>query len=510
MKKRASLMMAVLLIIVLCCSGYGKDEESPCYCPPKYVFLFIGDGMSYPQLQLTNYYLNAMHQKNGKKEGTSSTNQLSCLDFPVLGSAQTYNKNSFIPDSSSAGSAIASGKKTVSESLNMSPGKDKKYKTIAEKLKKKKYKIGIVSSVNINHATPAAFYAHQPSRKNYYEIGLEMIKSKFDYFAGGALLQPKGADGSRQCLYELAEEEGYEFIRTQKESQALTPESSKSIVIAEHLADSNAFPYEIERPEEEWALYDYVKLGIQQLYNERGFFLMVEGGKIDWACHANDAATVIHEVKALDDAVEAAVDFYLEHPNETLILVTGDHETGGLSLGAAATGYDTFLKNLNSQKISFTQFDAQKVTKFKTEQIPFEDAMKEVEQLFGLRVPEQRKKKIVKRDSMDAHPHTSSGTMELSSYEYEQLKEAYQKTLENYSSKKEYSEKEYEEYGSYEPFTVTLTHVMARKSGIGFGSYAHTALPVPVLAKGIGAGRFSGYYDNTDIFQRLCAVMELK
>ena len=85
--------------------------------------------------------------------------------------------------------------------------------------------------------------------------------------------------------------------------------------------------------------------------------MMVEGGKIDWAGHANDAASNIHDTEAFGDAVQEAINFYNEHPNETLILVTGDHETGGLTIGFAGTNYDTYLQNLSNQKVSYTEFD---------------------------------------------------------------------------------------------------------------------------------------------------------
>ena len=152
---------------------------------PKYVFLFIGDGMSYPQIQMTNYFLSAnAAQENPEmvtvdgeeKQALSSKNNLTMLSFPVSGSAQTYDSTSFAPDSASTATSIATGYKTWSGSINVSTEFTQEYETIAEKLKSQKdYKIGIISSVNINHATPAAFYAHQESRSNYYEIGEEMI-----------------------------------------------------------------------------------------------------------------------------------------------------------------------------------------------------------------------------------------------------------------------------------------------------------------------------------------------
>ena len=348
-------------------AAVAAEEEPAETAAPKYVFLFIGDGMSYPQIQLTNYFKSAnMVEENGEtvavdgKEKTvlKSQNNLNMMNFPVAGSAQTYDSTSFAPDSASTATSIATGNKTWSGSINVSEDFTEEYETIAEKLKAQKdYKIGVISSVNINHATPAAFYAHQASRNDYYDIGLEMVESGFDYFAGGALLDPTGENEDQKDIYQVAEEAGYKVVKTQAEAEALTQADGKVVVIDEHLADSDAMAYDMDLQDGQWALADYVNKGIEMLDNENGFFMMVEGGKIDWACHANDAVATITDTLALDEAVAEAVEFYQEHPDETLILVTGDHETGGLTIGYAGTDYDTFLTNFNNQKISYAKFD---------------------------------------------------------------------------------------------------------------------------------------------------------
>ena len=256
---------------------------------PKYVFLFIGDGMSYPQIQLTNYFVSANNNASGTPETVTvdgedqtvlaSQNNLTMMNFPVSGSAQTYDSTSFAPDSASTATSIATGNKTWSGSINVSTDFTQEYETIAEKLKAQKdYKIGIISSVNLNHATPAAFYAHQASRNSYYEIGLELIESEFDYFAGGALLSPTGSEEDQTDLYQLAEEAGYKVVTTQADAEALTPEDGKAIVIEEHLADSDALPYDMDLEEGQWATQrSTVEKGIEMLDNDNGFFMMVEG-----------------------------------------------------------------------------------------------------------------------------------------------------------------------------------------------------------------------------------------
>lgn len=493
------------------------DEQTP-----KYIFLFIGDGMSYPQIQLTNYFLSANENKESaqtvsvegdEKTVLSSGNNLTMMNFPVAGSAQTYDSTSFAPDSASTATSIATGNKTWSGSINVSTDFTQEYETIAEKLKAQKdYKIGIVSSVNINHATPAAFYAHQASRNNYYDIGLELIDSGFDYFAGGGLLAPTGKEEDQKDLYELAEEGGYKVVKTQAEAEALTADDGKALVIDEHLADSNAMAYSMDLQEGEWTLADYVDKGIEVLDNENGFFMMVEGGKIDWACHANDATATITDTLALDKAVKEAVEFYQEHPDETLILVTGDHETGGLTIGFAGTNYDTFLTNFNNQKISYAKFDSDYVSKYKEEKTDFDTIMKDVTELFGLQAPEEEgAESTEKKDSADKHPESEDdGALVMTQYEYDTLKEAYETTMSRTGEEEEFAQDEYVKYGSYEPLTVTITHILNNKSGINFGSYAHTGLPVEVFAQGAGQENFAGYYDNTDIYEKVAALTGVK
>lgn len=474
---------------------------------PKYIFLFIGDGMSYPQVQSTNYYLSALENgtsMGGDGEILQHEDALGFVNFPVAGSAQTYDSTSFCPDSASTATSLSTGHKTYSGTINMDETGTVSYETITEKLKKQKnYKIGIISTVNLNHATPAAFYCHQASRSSYYEIGQELIASDFDYFAGGGLLKPTGSDKDKENLYDLAKEAGYTVTMTQAEAENITADTGKCILIDEHLADSSAMAYELDRTDDEWALADYVEKGIECLDNDTGFFMMVEGGKIDWACHANDAASTMADTKALSDAVDKAVEFYNAHPDETLILVTGDHETGGMTIGYAGTNYDTFLQNLDSQKISYAKFDSDYVAAYKENNTSFDDVLADVAELFGLVTEEaagQAGEDGVTSDSADKHPTgVTSGSLVMTEYELGLLKDAYDLTM-TATEDTELTQEQYVQYGSYEPLTVTITHILNNKSGISFTSYSHTGLPVAVFAKGAGQELFEGYYDNTQVY----------
>ncbi|MEI3189786.1 MAG: alkaline phosphatase [Lachnospiraceae bacterium] len=221
----ALLLAAAMAVCTVPVHGMAAEEGTK---TPKYIFLFIGDGMSYPQVQTTNYYLNAIADDGD--EILNSESKLNMMKFPVAGSAQTYDSTSFCPDSASTATSISTGHKTYSGTINMDEKMETPYETIAEKLKKQLgYKVGILSSVNLNHATPAAFYAHQASRNSYYEIGEELIASDFDYFAGGGLKKTTGADGDKTDLYQLAEEAGYKVIKTQAEAESLTAEDGQSL-----------------------------------------------------------------------------------------------------------------------------------------------------------------------------------------------------------------------------------------------------------------------------------------
>ena len=468
---------------------------------PKYVFLFIGDGMSYPQIQSTADYLGALEDADYWQAEPSlddnggavldGPSYLNFMNFEAAGSAVTYDSNSFCPDSASTATSISTGHKTYSGTINMDETGTTAYETIAEKVHDQLgMKVGIISSVNLNHATPAAFYAHQASRNDYYEIGLELVESGFEYFAGGGLLKPTGAEGDQADLYTLAEEAGYNVVKTQAEAEKVT--EGPVVIVDEHLADGDAMAYELDRTDDMWALADYVEKGIEVLDNDKGFFMMCEGGKIDWACHANDAASSIHDTKAMADAVQVAIDFAEEHPDETLILVTGDHETGGLTIGFAGTDYDTYLNLLESQKISFAKYDSDYVAAYKENKTSFEDVLTDIETLFGLKTEGEEGDKLV-----------------LTPYELSQLKTAYEKSINETATGMD-EQQEYVMYGTYEPLTVTITHILNNKSGVSFTSYSHTGLPVAVLAHGLNAEQFNGYYDNTEIFNKLADMLSVQ
>ena len=286
--------------------------------PVKYVFLFIGDGMSFPQQQMAEEFV----------QKTENRGLLINNAMPYRTPTSTYAANAFITDSAAAGTAIACGVRTNNGMLGLAPNGDR-LESIAEVAQKSGRKVGIISSVTINHATPAAFYAHNSSRNNMYELGLDLIASGFDYFGGGGLDRHNdtGANQYRGSIYDLAKEAGYTVCRTEAEVRALRPGAEKVIA----LGDEGALPYAIDSTGG-LRLPDFTKQAIELLDNPNGFFIMIEGGKIDWAGHSNDGAAALFDILELDNAVAVAFEFAEKHPNDVLIVVTGDHETGALTL----------------------------------------------------------------------------------------------------------------------------------------------------------------------------------
>jgi alkaline phosphatase len=231
----------------------------------------------------------------------------------------------------------------------------------------------------------------------------------------------------------------------------------------------------------------------------KGFFIMVEGGKIDWACHANDAVATIGDMIDFDDAVGKALAFYDRNPDDTLIVVTGDHETGGMTIGHATTAYTAYYDRLLGQTNSFTYFGANQWAEHKA----------------------ANSKKVCRGKSYLNHDDLADD-MEmralmndvfgldyaaLNDYQKEKLEDAYDKSMcgsnDNSDDKNAYL------YGSYEPIIVTITHILNENASIGWTSYSHTGVPVPLFAQGDGAETFGGFYDNTDIAKKLAQVMSV-
>jgi len=449
----------------------------------KYVFLFIGDGMAMSQISAAEVFATA------RSSSDINITRLGFSQFPVAGLTTTYDAGTFITDSASAGTAVASGKKTLSGVINMDPGKTQSYKPITEYIHDAGMKVGIVSTVTLNHATPASFYASAASRSNYYDIAVQLANSNFDYYGGGSLLQRTGRNNDQQDAVEIAKQNGFKYVDTIDGFNSLNANSGKVIAISPQLQDDGAMPYELDRKTGELSLADFTRKGIEVLDNSKGFFLMVEGGKVDWACHANDAGAAIHDVLSMDAAIRVALEFAQKHPKETLIVVTGDHETGGLTIGFAGTQYDTFFDKVALQKKSYVAFNDEVLLPYKAttsaSSAGIADLVPGIKEAFGI----------------DYNT--------LTDLQKQQVDFAFRSSMGNEIIRPS-DEERYLLYGGYEPLTVKLTQIMNQTAGIGWTSYAHTGVPVPTFATGVHQEIFYGYYDNTDLFYKLASAMNLK
>jgi len=280
---------------------------------PKYVFLFIGDGMSYSQIMAYGAYFGTVNDEPaGRAAGSGQGPPLempSFVHFPVSGAMISSNASSYITDSASAATAMACGVKTFDGALGLDAA-GQTHDSLAVLFKKKGAKVGLISSMSLNHATPAGFYAHRSSREDYYNIGLDLIASDFDFFGGGGLHQAKGPDRDQADLYKLARKAGYRLVKTVPALEGLEPGQGKVMAVSPVLGYLASMSFAIDVQERgEPRLKDFVRKGIELLDNEAGFFLMVEGGKIDLAAHANDACTAILDLKDFDESLQEALAF---------------------------------------------------------------------------------------------------------------------------------------------------------------------------------------------------------
>lgn len=329
MKTRQYLLLGLLLTGAACTSGCRQSETQHA----KYIFYFIGDGMGFTHVSTAEAYQAYL------ETGQTGSATLSFTEFPVLGMASTYSASNNITCSSAAGTALACGEKTNNGFLGVRPDSSDT-RSIAATLHEAGYRVGIASSVQINHATPAAFYGHSPSRSDYYILAEQLPQSGFEFFGGGGLLDPQGKKGDMPDAYSLIREAGYCIVNGK---DAQIPENAERVMLLQEVSrqdEALCSPGE-RKLGTELTLADVVRKGISFLYGTgKPFFLMAEGGKIDWLAHGNNAKGTLEEVLDFSEAIRAAVDFYREHPDETLIVVTADHETGGFAMGRKGYSVD--------------------------------------------------------------------------------------------------------------------------------------------------------------------------
>ena len=444
----------------------------------KYVFYFIGDGMGLNQVNTTEMYL-------GEKQGRIGIEPLCFASFPVAGMATSYSATNSITDSSAGGTALATGVKTYNGAIGVDANKER-VMSVAERAKRAGKKVGVTTSVSIDHATPAAFYGHQPDRSMYYEIALQLPEAGFDFYAGSGFLKPARTFDKKDApsIYPIFEQAGYTIARGLDEYEAKADGAGKMILMQKEGANSSSLPYAIDRREGDLTLAQITESAIDFLSrdNKKGFFLMVEGGKIDWACHSNDPATMVKEVIDMDNAVRVAYEFYKKHPKETLIVITADHETGGLALGNS--NYTLNLKSLDCQKQSVDLLSRAltDLRKSKGNKATWEDVkalLTERMGFWGELTPTWEQEKML-RDEFESS--------------FVRNKVVFEESL----------------YSKTEPLAAVAKKVLSQMSKLGWTTGSHSAEYVPVFAVGAGSKLFMGKMDNTDIPKRIAKAAGYK
>lgn len=319
-----SKLMTAVIVTIFCLAGCQDCKQNDSRA--KYIFYFIGDGMGHAQVAVTETYLS---YKAGKDGGE----RLSFTQFPHLAMAETYPVGGHITCSSASGTALACGIKTTNNSLGVDP-EGNEGTSIAVELHNEGYKIGIMSSVPVNHATPAAFYAHNTYRGEYYEISQDMIDDGFEFFGGSGLYDIRGKKGDKPSTIDFLEENGYAVCYGTTAFKKRSAETDK-IVYLQPSSEETGPEYYVREGDKDGdiKLAEMLGLCLDYLGDEEPFMIMCEAGKIDWSAHGNKTMSMVHDVLSLDETVKRALEFYYAHPDETLIVVTADHETGGVTIG---------------------------------------------------------------------------------------------------------------------------------------------------------------------------------
>ena len=452
---RKSLLLAALAALLLSVLVVGVPSEPTSKPHVKNVILMIGDGMGFEILTLARYYSLSILRSD-----------LYIFEVARLGSTgyvTTHSLDYLVTDSAAAGTALATGFKTNNGMISVLPN-GMSLETVLERAQKLGKSVGLVTTTRITHATPAAFASHVVSRGMENEIAVQLIYHKVNVLLGGGLRHfiPKEVPGSKRKdsrdLIKEAKALGYLIVRNRTQLLAVDPSRTRLLL---GLFSLSHMAYEIDRKGTgQPSLAEMTKKAIEILSRDKdGFFLMVEGGRIDHACHANDAAAAIMDTLAFDEAVKVALDF-AKRDGETLVIITADHDTGAPTLTYSRrvkpkAGNLAFLAKVNA---SFELI---------------------IDELKGGELTVERVKEVVKRYTglsiTDGEARTLIAAMK------EPGKAAWPPCF-------------------YEQPQNTLGRLIsAEVHVVSWATGGHTATLVPVIAYGPTSAKFGRLLDNTDI-----------
>lgn len=445
----------------------------------KYVFYFIGDGMGVNQINVTETYLAALKGKIGYEPILMS-------NFPVVGLVNTYSATNGVTDSAAGGTALASGHKTKNGAIGMLEDLKTPCNSIAVWAQKAGKAVGVATNVAITHATPASFYGHQPNRNMYYEMGQDLCKSNFDFFAGSDFHRPNTKEGE-PTLREQAKAAGYTILTGgYKEYQKKGRKADKLILFQSdeqnEKLQSDHIPYALDQDKNDLTLEQITRAGINFLMSKQkdGFFFQIEGGMIDYACHRNDIGNVINEVLNLDKAVRVAYEFYEQHPDETIIVISADHETGGLVMGCGPYELHTDLLKYQTRSIDETKWLLNQLYKKAPKKFTRAEVDKQLQAILGLGagipVSDKQRERIDRRWKAIEQAINDGGKVS----------------------------------DRINDLCETCKHIISEAALISWASGGHSNGYVPVYAIGPGTEVFQGRINNTEIAPAMARIAGYK
>lgn len=471
MTKRVLLTLGIFFVTV-----------AAAFAQPKYVFFFIGDGMGVNQVHLTETYRAALDGELGIKP-------LAISSFPVATMATHYSASSDVTDSAASGTALATGVKTANGRLGVNVDNTEKLANMAEMAKRCGRKVAVLSTCYANHATPGAFEAHQENRHMYYEIMQDMIANGFDFYGGGGLFdEDKLRDGTKMepirpqfeaAGYTICSATNYRDCRDKAEKILMLPGEGEAVTYRIE-REANA----PERKKDHVLLKDMVGSAVDFLMRDggkKGFFMMAEGGMIDYACHSNDAASVIQEVIDFDEAVQVAVEFYKKYPKQTLIVVTADHETGGLTLNPKVADKLALLRHQTHSENRITTMLQERIDAAGGK-LSWEQVKEFLGEQLGLwtEVP-------------------------MKWADEKALRDIYESTI-----AKRKSESVKDLYSTNSKLVSAAVEILNDKAGVHWSTGGHSSGYVPVYVMGNGAGQFTHRTDNAEIARTVIKVARYK
>jgi alkaline phosphatase len=441
----------------------------------KYVFYFIGDGMGVNQINVTETYLAALKGKIGFEPILMSS-------LPVVGMVNTYSATNGVTDSAAGGTALASGKKTKNGAIGVLEDLATPCNSIAVWAQKAGAAVGVATNVAITHATPASFYGHQRDRNMYWELGQDLCKSGFDFFAGCDFHKPNTKEG-QPSLREQAKAAGYTILTGgYKEYQKKGRKADKLIMLQSDYQNeklnSDHIPYALDQDKNDLTLEQITRAGINYLMSKQknGFFFQIEGGMIDYACHRNDIGNAISEVLDFDKAIRVAYEFYEQHPDETIIVISADHETGGLVMGRGPYELHTDLLKYQTHSIDETKWMLRELYKKAPAKFTPEVIDKQVKTILGLGGAIEIDKK--QRERID----NRIGDIEKAIKEGDKVNDRINDLCE------------------------TCKKILSEVALISWASGGHSNGYVPVYAVGPGTDVFQGRIDNIEIAPAMARI----